>query len=282
MIPIALKIGNGLDLQSQKIINQADPTSAQDSATKAYVDNLVNGLSWGKAVRAASTVNVSVTAAPSTIDGVTGASADRFLLTAQTAPAENGPWVYASSGSALTRPLDYTGTIPAKSARTYAVTEGVWADKAYTMQTDTAITVGTTSTAWVLVTSGLTYVAGAGLTLTGSTFDVVAADGSITVNTDNITVGNVTIAKGGTGGTTAAGARTNLGAVGKYANTVTTAAATPLTVNHLLGTTDVTVALYDAVATGNLVLTDVTIVDSNNITITTAAICTNYRIVVTG
>lgn len=279
---MALKIGNGLDLQSQKIINQADPTSAQDSATKNYVDNLVNGLNWGVHVRAASTSNVSVTTAPAAIDGVTGAATDRFLLTAQTAPAENGPWVYVASGSAMTRPADYTGTIPAKSARTYAVTEGTSADKAYTLQTDTAITVGTTSSAWVLVTSGLTYVAGAGLTLTGSTFDVVALDGSLTVAADTITVGNVPVTKGGTGATTAAAARTNLAAITKYANTVTTAAATPLTINHLLGTTDVTVALYDAVSTGNLVLTDVTIVDGNNLTITTAGVCTNYRIVVTG
>lgn len=280
---MALKIGNGLDLQSQRIQNQADPVSAQDSATKNYVDNLINGLNWGQHVRAAALTNISVSAAPAAIDGVTGALNDRFILTAQTAPAENGPWLYpAAAGSALTRPADYTGTIAAKSARTYAVTEGTSADKAFTMQTDTAITVGTTSTAWVLVTSGLTYVAGAGLTLTGSTFDVVALDGSITVAADTITVGNVPVTKGGTGGTTAATARSGIGAVGKYAATVTTAAGTPLTINHNLGTTDVTTALYDAVSTGNEVLTDVTIVDSNNLTITTAAICTSYRIVVTG
>lgn len=279
-----LKIGNGLDLAGQRITNQGDPTSAQDSATKAYVDNLVNGLSWGKAVRGVATTNTSVTVAPSTIDGLTGASGDRFLLTAQTAPAENGPWVYASSGAALTRPADYTNAavIPAKSARTYAVTEGTWADKAYTLQTDTAITIGTTSTAWVLVTSGLTYVAGAGLTLTGSTFDVVAADGSITVAADSITVGNVPVTKGGTGGTTAATARSGIGAVGKYAATVTTVAATPLTINHALGTQDITVSLFDAASAGSLFFTDVVQVDSNNFTITTAAAMTNLRVVVTG
>lgn len=38
-----MKVQNGLDLQNQKIINQADPTSAQDSATKAYVDSAYPG-----------------------------------------------------------------------------------------------------------------------------------------------------------------------------------------------------------------------------------------------
>lgn len=279
---MSLKVWNGLNLNGQKITNQADPTAAQDSATKNYVDNLINGLSWGTAVRGSTASNISVTSAPSTIDGLTGASGDRFLLTGQSAPAENGPWVYASSSSALTRPVDFTGVIAAKSARTYAVTEGTYADKAFTLQTDAAITVGTTSTAWVQVTSGLTYVAGAGLTLGGSTFDVVAADGSITVAADSITVGNVPVAKGGTGGTTGATARSGIGAVGKYAANITTVANTPLTVNHALATTDVTVTLYDNQSgTGNMCLVDVIQVDSNNITVTTATILTG-RVVVTG
>ena len=50
---MARKILNGLDLQSQKIINVASPSSSTDAANKNYVDNLVNGLSWKNAVRAA-------------------------------------------------------------------------------------------------------------------------------------------------------------------------------------------------------------------------------------
>lgn len=280
---MAVKFGNGIDVAGQKIVHMADGVAVDDSASVGQMLNLLNGLNYGPHVRAVATTNTSVTSAPTTIDGLTGAAGERYLLIAQTAPAENGPWVYTTSGAAMTRPADYTtALLPAKSARTYAVTEGTWADKAYTMQTDVAVTVGTTSTAWVLVTSGLTYVAGAGLTLTGSTFDVVALDGSITVAADTITVGLVPVTKGGTGGTTAATARTGIGAVGKYAANVTTVAATPLTINHNLGTTDVTTALYDNTSgTGNVVLSDIIQVDANNITLTTAAIFTG-RIVVTG
>lgn len=280
-----MKVMNGLDLQSQKIINQADPVSAQDSATKAYVDNLVNGLNWGQHVRAAALTNISVSAAPAAVDGVTGALNDRFLLTAQTAPAENGPWLYpAAAGSPMTRPADYTGTIAAKSARTYAVTEGTSADKAYTMQTDTAITVGTTSTVWVLVTSGLTYVAGAGLTLTGSTFDVVALDGSITVAADTITVGNVTVAKGGTGGTDAATGRAGLGATGKYSATLgAITGSTPLTVTHALNSQYVVCAVY-VESTQEQVLADVVLLTANTLSVTVATSQASgfYRIVVVG
>ncbi len=63
---------------------------------------------------------------------------------------------------------------------------------------------------------------------------------------------------------------------------ITTVANTPLTVNHALSTTDVTVTVYDNQSgTGNMVLCDVIQVDSNNVTVTTATILTG-RVVVTG
>ena len=35
---MSYKVANGLNLQSQKIVSLADPTAAQDAATKQYVD----------------------------------------------------------------------------------------------------------------------------------------------------------------------------------------------------------------------------------------------------
>lgn len=35
---MAAKVANGLDLQSQKIVNVQDPTNPQEVATKNYVD----------------------------------------------------------------------------------------------------------------------------------------------------------------------------------------------------------------------------------------------------
>ena len=45
---------------------------------------------------------------------------------------------------------------------------------------------GTTATVWVQFGAGTSYTAGAGLFMTGSTIDVVAADATITVNADSI------------------------------------------------------------------------------------------------
>jgi len=56
------------------------------------------------------------------------------------------------------------------------------------------ITVGTTNLTWVQFSGPNTFSAGAGLTLTGNVFDVVAADTTLTVNPDSIQVNTAVIA----------------------------------------------------------------------------------------
>src|SRR5579863_4802715 len=48
-------ITGAVDVGSHQIHSVTDPTSAQDAATKNYVDGLVNGLSWKNPVLAATT-----------------------------------------------------------------------------------------------------------------------------------------------------------------------------------------------------------------------------------
>ena len=59
---------------------------------------------WGTA-RAAAIANVDIAAAPVSIDGVTLATGDRVLLTAQTDPIQNGIWIYTDAATnTLARP----------------------------------------------------------------------------------------------------------------------------------------------------------------------------------
>jgi len=104
---MAKQIRTNLDFLGQsRILNLPDPTSAQEPATKNYVDSLVEGLNWKDNVRAASTSNVNINSPGSTIDGVTLNVGDRILLKDQTNPKENGIYIFNGATNPLTRAPD--------------------------------------------------------------------------------------------------------------------------------------------------------------------------------
>jgi hypothetical protein len=85
------------------------------------------------------------------------------------------------------------------------VEEGtLYADSGWVLTTNAPITLGTTALSFTQFSGAGQVVAGAGLTKSGNTLDVVAGDGSITVAADSISVGVISDAQHGTrgGGTT--------------------------------------------------------------------------------
>lgn len=205
-----------LNANSHKITNVTDPVNPQDASTKAYTDQARAGIAGVKdPVKVSLTANVTLSGPGATLDGITMAAGDRFLATAQTTTTENGIYVWNSAAGAATRATDADGTsaqAEIQDGTLVAVAQGTNAGKQYIQTATPSGNIGAWTQTWTVIsTGGSTYVGGAGLTLTGNTFDVVAADGSLTVNADNMTVGNVPISKGGTGQTTAAAALTALG-----------------------------------------------------------------------
>jgi hypothetical protein len=180
---------SSLSLNSQKITSLADPTNAQDAATKNYVDSTAQGLDPKGSVRVATQANLNLSSPGSTIDGVTMVSGDRVLAKTQTAPAENGIYIYNGSATALTRATDANTTSNLTAGAFVFVEEGSDANNGYVLQKPTG--------SYVLGTSSLTFVqfsgtgqitAGAGLTKTGNTVDVVGTANRITVNADSIDI----------------------------------------------------------------------------------------------
>ena len=217
-----------VSLNSQTITNLADPVNAQDAATKAYVDAARSGLDVKQSVRAASTANVTVTynatggtstrgqitAAPTTLDGVTLVANNRILLKDQTTGAQNGIYVVTTLGTGSNgvwdRATDFDQDAEVTPGAFTFVEEGTTnADSGWVLTTDGTITIGGssgTSIAFAQFSGAGQITAGAGLTKTGNTLDVVGTANRITVNADSIDisssyVGQSTITTLGTIGT---------------------------------------------------------------------------------
>lgn len=259
-----------LDAGSHKIVNVSDPTAAQDAATKAYVDAFINGLSPKDTVRAATTANGALATAfanGQVIDGVTLATGDRILLKNQTAPAENGIYTVNASG-APTRAADADSSADLLGASVF-VSEGTAnGNTLWVMTTDGPITVGTTGLVWSQFGGPGTVTAGTGIQVSGYQVGLVVP---------------VAIANGGTNATTAAGAKTNLGFMTRFAQDIGDGVATAIAVTHNLNTLDVVVSVY-LKSTGEQVIADVVLTSVNVVTVTFAvAPATNtYRVVVIG
>jgi hypothetical protein len=90
---------------------------------------------------------------------------------------------------------------------------------------------------------------------------------------------DIAVADGGTGAGTAAGAKTNLGFMTRYAVTATWTAGENKTITHALGTKDVTFSVYDS--SDNYVIADVVTATTNTITVM-CSVAGDYRVVVIG
>jgi hypothetical protein len=110
--------------------------------------------------------------------------------------------------------------------------------------------------------------------VTGSSLTSV---GTITSGTWNGT--DIAVADGGTGASDAAGAKTNLGFMTRYATTATWTAGENKTVTHSLGTKDVIVNVYDS--NDAMVIADVVTTTTSAITVM-CSVAGNYRVVVIG
>lgn len=97
------------DLDAQNVArlrNLPAPLLDGDAATKAYVDALIEGLAWKDNCRVATTANINLASAPSSIDGVTLTNGDRVLVKDQTDAKQNGIYIYNGAGNAMTRSPD--------------------------------------------------------------------------------------------------------------------------------------------------------------------------------
>ena len=173
-----------VDANSKRITSVGNPTSAQDAATKAYVDSVASGLDVKQSVRAASTGNLTLSNTQ-TVDGVVLVATNRVLVKNQTTASQNGVYLVVSGGS-WTRATDFDSDAEVTSGAFTFVEEGtVNENTGWTLTTDGAITVDTTSLAFSQFSSSTSITAGDGLLLTGIDLSVNVANG-IEIVSDNV------------------------------------------------------------------------------------------------
>jgi hypothetical protein len=185
-----------VSFNSQKITSLATPTDATDAATKAYVDALGGqGLDVKESVRVATTANITLSGTQ-TIDGVAAIAGDRVLVKDQSTASENG--IYAVAAGAWARSDDASTSAQVTAGLFTFVEEGTVSGNAgFVLTTDNPITLGTTGLTFNQFSGAGQVDAGAGLTKTGTTVDVVTASVErIVVNADSID-----LATAGTAGT---------------------------------------------------------------------------------
>src|SRR5262245_54322099 len=129
----------------RKITGLADPTLAQDAATKNYVDSVAQGLDAKASVKAASTANLTLSGTQ-TVDGIALIAGDRVLVKDQSAASGNGIYVVAAGAWARATDLDSWVEVP--SAYTFVEQGTVNGDTGWVCTADQGGTLGTTSMPW--------------------------------------------------------------------------------------------------------------------------------------
>jgi hypothetical protein len=278
-----------------------------------FTTNNPNGTFVVNTIPSGTTFTYIVASAPTgsyTSGGTAVANADRVLVKNEATAANNGIYVVTQIGTAgtpyiLTRATDAnTNTTITPGLFTFIEQGSTNGAQGWVLSTSGAITVGTTSLNFSQFSSSTAYSAGNGLQLSTGAFSVVGTANRISVSGSGVdisssyvgqtsitTLGTVTtgtwtgtaiaVANGGTGATSAASARTNLGAVGKAAINIPSGASYAFA--HNLGTTDVDVVVKDTSSLA-IVQADYVVTDSNTVTLTfSSSVSANaYRVTVIG
>jgi len=160
-----------------KITGLADPAAATDAATRGYVDSVAQGLDVKASCLVATTADITL-ASPGavTIDGIYSATdftagTTRILVKDQSAPAENGIYIWQGPSSAMTRSADANTWDELVGAFTFVERGTANADSGWVCTVNAGGTLGSTAVTWVKFSQAGSYTAGNGIVQSGTSFN---------------------------------------------------------------------------------------------------------------
>jgi|GEM_PF-3083857 len=208
-----------INFNSHKITSLANPSSAQDAATKYYVDSTVQGLQVKQTATVATTgalasytynngtsgVGATITYSATgaiTIDGHVLALGDTVLVKNEATSANNGLYCVTTAGATgvalvLTRATDMDQ--PAEFSGAFLPVGNVGTTNANSLwlcNPSGTVTVGTTAIPFTQLNGATDLIAGTGVSISGNT---IAISNSYTGQTSITTLGTITTGTWGTG-----------------------------------------------------------------------------------
>jgi hypothetical protein len=197
-----------VDVAGSIITGIAEPVNASDAATKSYVDTVAEGLHIHEAAHCATTDTLAVlsggtvtyangtagvgatltlSAGIAAIDGHTLTDGDRILVKNQANQAHNGMYV-RTSATVLTRSDDFNAAAEMAGGDFTFVENGTLYGNTGWVQTEEVLTVGVDIVIWQQFSGTGTFTAGAGLTISGTEFNVNGTADRITVGIDSVDI----------------------------------------------------------------------------------------------
>lgn len=207
-----------VSVNGARIENLGEPVSASDAATKGYVDGVAEGLHIHASVKATTGATLaSITGGSVTYDnGTNGVGAtltlgtaltsldnyslqnlDRILVKNEANAAHNGIYTWATGGTILTRAADFNTAAEIAGGDFTFVDNGDNYGNTGWVCANEVNTVGTDAVTFIQFSGAGTYLAGSGLVLDGSTFNVnLATNSGLVITSDELQV-NSSIAGNG-------------------------------------------------------------------------------------